>query len=130
MSNGCAAPMRWCSRFPVWNYGYPAILKGFFDRVFLPGVSFELVNGKARPFLHNIRKVAAVTTYGGSRFRAMLMADPPRKLVKRLMRATVQARRAHFLSGALFDESVDRPARAKPSCERWRRTWTRSRSTT
>ena len=28
--------------FPVWNFGYPAILKGFFDRVFLPGVSFEL----------------------------------------------------------------------------------------
>ena len=23
--------------FPVWNFGYPAILKGFFDRVFLPG---------------------------------------------------------------------------------------------
>src|SRR6188474_2029920 len=45
--------------FPVWNYGYPAILKGFFDRVFLPGVSFELVNGKVRPSLHNIGKVAA-----------------------------------------------------------------------
>ena len=28
--------------FPVWNFGYPAILKGFFDRVFLPGVSFKL----------------------------------------------------------------------------------------
>jgi putative NADPH-quinone reductase len=76
--------------FPVWNYGYPAILKGFFDRVFLPGVSFELVDGKAEPLLHNIKKVAAVTTYGGSRLRAILMADPPRKLVKRLMRATVK----------------------------------------
>src|SRR5690554_4375538 len=21
---------------PVWNYGYPAILKGYFDRVFVP----------------------------------------------------------------------------------------------
>ena len=35
--------------FPVWNFGYPAILKGFLDRVFLPGVSFKLVNGKVRP---------------------------------------------------------------------------------
>jgi putative NADPH-quinone reductase len=76
--------------FPVWNYGYPAILKGFFDRVFLPGVSFELVEGKVLPSLHNINKVAAVTTYGGSRLRAMLMADPPRKLIQRLMRATVK----------------------------------------
>jgi putative NADPH-quinone reductase len=76
--------------FPVWNYGYPAILKGFFDRVFLPGVSFDLVDGKARPLLHNIKKVTAVTTYGGSRLRAILMGDPPRKLIKRLMRATVK----------------------------------------
>ncbi|TGS16940.1 flavodoxin family protein [Mesorhizobium sp. M2E.F.Ca.ET.209.01.1.1] len=75
--------------FPVWNYGYPAILKGFFDRVFLPGVSFKLVDGKVRPTLHNIRKMAAVTTYGGSRFRAMLMGDPPRKIVKRMLRATI-----------------------------------------
>ncbi|WP_274628466.1 NAD(P)H-dependent oxidoreductase [Arvimicrobium flavum] len=76
--------------YPVWNYGYPAILKGFFDRVFLPGVTFKLVDGKAWPSLHNIRRVEAVTSYGGSRLRAMLMGDPPRKLVKRLMRSTVK----------------------------------------
>ncbi|WP_181175789.1 NAD(P)H-dependent oxidoreductase [Mesorhizobium sp. B2-3-4] len=76
--------------FPVWNYGYPAILKGFFDRVFLPGVSFKLVDGKVRPTLHNIRRLTAVTTYGGSRFRAMLMGDPPRKIVKRMLRATIK----------------------------------------
>ena len=28
--------------FPVWNMGFPAILKGFVDKVFLPGVSFTL----------------------------------------------------------------------------------------
>ncbi len=76
--------------FPVWNYGFPAILKGFFDRVFLPGVSFRLVDGKVQPSLHNIRKVAAVTTYGGSWFRAALMGNPPKKLVNRVLRATVK----------------------------------------
>ena len=76
--------------FPVWNYGYPAILKGFFDRVFLPGVSFYLVNGKATPSLHNITKAMVVTSYGGSRFRAILMGDPPRKLAKRLLRSTIK----------------------------------------
>jgi putative NADPH-quinone reductase len=73
--------------FPVWNFGYPAILKGFFDRVFLPGISFKLVDGKVRPNLWNIRKLAAVTTYGGTRWRALLMGDPPRKLVNRVLRA-------------------------------------------
>ena len=76
--------------FPVWNYGFPAILKGFFDRVFLPGVSFKMVEGKATPNLHNIRKVAAVTSYGGSRFRAALMGNPPKKLVNRVLRLTVK----------------------------------------
>jgi len=28
--------------FPVWNFGLPAMLKGFFDRVPLPGVSFDM----------------------------------------------------------------------------------------
>jgi len=76
--------------FPVWNFGYPAILKGFFDRVFVPGVSFRMVDGKVESCLHNIRKVATVTTYGGARWRAFLMGDPPRKLVTRLLRATVR----------------------------------------
>jgi hypothetical protein len=30
--------------FPVWNFGYPAILKGFFDRIFLPGVAFDAIS--------------------------------------------------------------------------------------
>ena len=65
--------------FPVWNFGYPAIMKGFFDRVFLPGVSFKLVDGKVTPNLTHIRKLAAVTTYGGTRWRAIGAGDPPRK---------------------------------------------------
>ncbi len=73
--------------FPVWNYGYPAIMKGFFDRVFLPGVSFKLANGRTWPNLSNIRKLAAVVTYGGDRWRTMLMGDPPKKVVTRAVRA-------------------------------------------
>ncbi|WP_193177352.1 NAD(P)H-dependent oxidoreductase [Oricola nitratireducens] len=76
--------------YPVWNFGYPAMLKGFFDRVFLPGVSFKMVDGKATPCLHNIRKVNVVTTYGGTRTRAFLVGDPPRKAVNRVLRVIVK----------------------------------------
>ncbi len=76
--------------YPVWNFGYPAILKGFFDRVFLPGVSFNIVDGKVRPCLHNIRKLVAVTTYGGTRMRAFIVGDPPRKLVTRVLRVQIK----------------------------------------
>ena len=74
---------------PVWNYGFPAILKGYFDKVFLPGVSFILEGGdgpdKGRlvPNLKHIKKVAFVTSYGGDRLRTMLMGDPPRRMAKR-----------------------------------------------
>lgn len=58
---------------PVWNFAFPAILKGWFDRVLLPGVSFRLVDGKVEPALTNIRAVLAFTSYGSSRWGAMLM---------------------------------------------------------
>ena len=87
--------------FPVWNFGYPAILKGFFDRVFLPGVSFRLEDGKVRPNLTHIRRLAAVTTYGGTRTRALLVGDPPRRCVTRAVWHVCRPRRMRYL--ALYD---------------------------
>lgn len=76
--------------YPVWNYGFPAILKGWFDRVFLPGVSFTLENGAVRPALQHVRRLSVVTTYGGTRFRTMVMGDPPRRIVNRMLRALIK----------------------------------------
>ena len=87
--------------FPVWNFGYPAILKGFLDRVFLPGVSFRLEDGKVRPNLTHVRKLAAVTTYGGTRLRAFLAGDPPRKCVTRAVWHVCRPQRMRYL--ALYD---------------------------
>lgn len=87
--------------FPVWNFGYPAILKGFFDRVFLPGVSFKLVDGKVAPNLTHIKKLAAVTTYGGTRVRATLAGDPPRMVVKRAVWHVTRPAKMRYL--ALYD---------------------------
>ena len=76
--------------FPVWNFGFPAILKGYFDRVFLPGVSFSLnPRGGIALELKNIKRLAAVCTYGGKRTRAILAGDPPRKIVTRQMRRVI-----------------------------------------
>ena len=73
--------------FPVWNMGFPAILKGFVDKVFLPGVSFKLKeNGDYVPTLHNIKRMGVVCTYGGSRLHTILMGDPPRRFLTRSMR--------------------------------------------
>ncbi|MET0605908.1 MAG: NAD(P)H-dependent oxidoreductase [Beijerinckiaceae bacterium] len=95
--------------YPVWNFGYPAILKGFLDRVFLPGVSFRMADGKVVPNLRNIRKLAAVTTYGGARWRAFLLGDPPRKLVLNVLRRLISpGAPSRYL--ALYDMNRATPA--------------------
>ena len=75
---------------PVWNFGFPAILKGYFDRVWLPGVTFELVNGKVTSKLRHIRKLGAVMTYGADPFRAFIVGNPPKKIIKRMIRAMIK----------------------------------------
>jgi putative NADPH-quinone reductase len=76
--------------FPVWNFGPPALLKGFFDRVFLPGVSFDLrADGGIEPRLRHIRKLAAITTYGRSRLTAWYLGDPPRRFCTRGLRRLI-----------------------------------------
>lgn len=75
--------------YPVWNFGFPAILKGYIDRVFLPGVSFRMKNGRAKPNLQHIKRLVTVTTYGGPRWRAFFLGDPPRRIVRRVLRSLV-----------------------------------------
>jgi NAD(P)H dehydrogenase (quinone) len=73
--------------FPVWNMGFPAILKGFVDKVFLPGVSFELKDdGAYVPRLFNVKRLGVVCTYGGPRWKTYLAGNPPRRFLKRSMR--------------------------------------------
>jgi putative NADPH-quinone reductase len=35
--------------FPMWWYSMPALMKGFIDRTFLPGITFQPEEGKALP---------------------------------------------------------------------------------
>ena len=97
--------------FPVWNMGFPAVLKGFVDKVFLPGVCFDLKeDGAYVPRLHNIKRLGVVCTYGGSRFWTAVMGDPPRRFLKRSMRANcAPGARCDYL--AHYDMDHTRPER-------------------
>jgi putative NADPH-quinone reductase len=71
-------------QFPTWSFGPPAMLKGFLDRMFMPGVAFDLSDpNHVRPVLHNITKMAGIVTYGRPWHNALYMGNPPRKIVKR-----------------------------------------------
>lgn len=72
--------------FPIWCFGPPAILKGFMDRVLIPGVSFALgEDGRMHPNLRHIKRLVGITTYGRSHLDAWYIGDPPRRIVKRYL---------------------------------------------
>ncbi|HEY5965186.1 MAG TPA: NAD(P)H-dependent oxidoreductase [Xanthobacteraceae bacterium] len=74
--------------FPVWCFGLPAILKGWFDRVLMPGVSFDISDpAHVKPALTHLKRIVALTSYGRPRWMAFVMGDPPRKVIKRYLRA-------------------------------------------
>ncbi len=53
------------------------------------------------PNLTHIRKLAAVTTYGGTRIRAILAGDPPRHVVRRAIWHVCRPETMRYL--ALYD---------------------------
>ena len=69
--------------FPVWFDGLPAIMQGYFQRVFLPGVALRIdEQGLFHPSLHHIRRIAAVCAYGEGRPDVAAKGDPPRRFVR------------------------------------------------
>lgn len=52
--------------FPTWWFGFPAVLKGWFDRAWGPGIAYDRASdlGPIRPRLHGLRRVLAVTSLG------------------------------------------------------------------
>jgi putative NADPH-quinone reductase len=52
--------------FPTWWFGFPAILKGWFDRVWVPTVAYDHAAdfGPITPGLNGLRKAYVVTTLG------------------------------------------------------------------
>ncbi|MCS4224533.1 NAD(P)H-dependent oxidoreductase [Sphingobacterium sp. BIGb0165] len=49
---------------PLWWLGMPAIMKGFFDRAFLPGITFKTVKGEVTKGLLEGKTARIITTAG------------------------------------------------------------------
>jgi putative NADPH-quinone reductase len=84
--------------FPTWWSGVPAILKGWLDRVFLPGVAFELAkDGPVRGKLTNIRVWAVITTCGSTPLQVLALFDPVRVYMRALRLAAARHAKPVFL---------------------------------
>jgi putative NADPH-quinone reductase len=68
---------------PTWWFGMPAILKGWFDRVWSHGVAFKVAPNGIEGMLTNIRRIAVVTTYGSPWWVIWWVGRLDRKLFRR-----------------------------------------------
>jgi putative NADPH-quinone reductase len=71
--------------YPTWWYGLPAMLKGWLDRVWQPGVAFTLESGVFRTHvLPRIRRFAVIATHGSPRwFIEGVVGNPARRQLVR-----------------------------------------------
>ena len=79
--------------YPTWWSGPPAILKGWLERVLVPGVAFRFdAAGKVRPALTKVRRIVGISTYGAPWTYVKLLQDGGRRMLTRALRLNCGAR--------------------------------------
>jgi len=71
--------------FPTWWFGFPAVLKGWFDRVWGPGIAYDHARdfGPIKPRLNKLRRMLVVTSLGAPWWvDRIIMRQPVKKVVK------------------------------------------------
>jgi putative NADPH-quinone reductase len=77
--------------FPTWWFGFPAMLKGWFDRVWAPGVAYDHASdlGAIQPRLTQLKRTLAVTTLGSPWWvDRLVMRQPVRRVLKTALLGT------------------------------------------
>lgn len=97
--------------FPHWWFDQPAILKGYFDRVWVPGVAFrhDLAGGRILPLLTGLRSVTVLTSFGSPWWLAELyMRNPARRILKTgILAACAPQARFRYHAHYDMDRSTD-----------------------
>lgn len=104
----------WCDTlifvYPTWWYGLPAMLKGWLDRVMVPGVAFLMPDGANKDIrrgLTHITRLGVFTTCGASWGLTQLMGAPGKRTLTRGLRSILAARcRTVFVAHYLMDSST------------------------
>lgn len=97
--------LRWADTlifvYPTWWYGLPAMLKGWLDRVLVPGVAFIMPKGteNIRPGLTHITRLGVFTTCGASWFLTQIIGAPGKRTLTRGVRS-ICARRCRTFYAA------------------------------
>lgn len=102
--------------YPTWWYAQPAMLKGWMDRVWRPGVTFSVPTPSEpmRPALTQVRLIGVITTLGSPWwFWTFLIGAPGRRMILRGLRFCTARRTKTFWLGLHEMDTQDAPARAR-----------------
>jgi putative NADPH-quinone reductase len=96
--------------YPTWVTTLPGILKGWLERVMVPGVGFKFnAAGRVVPGLSHVRRIVGISVYGASRRAVWLSNDNGRRTLLRAMRLSTGLRtRSRWL--ALYSIDATQPA--------------------
>lgn len=110
--------LEWCDAlifiYPTWWYGLPAMLKGWLDRVMLPGLAFHMPDEgeNIKPALTQITQLAAFTTCGASWWLTRLIGAPGKRTLLRGLKLLCAPRcktifAAHYLMDSAKPDSLN-----------------------
>ena len=101
--------------FPTWWFGFPAILKGWFDRVWAPGVAYDHAKnfGPITPRLMQLRRVLVVTTLGSPWWVDKLVMWQPVKRILKIAILGTCARGIQFDMLSLYQSEQLTPAKVQ-----------------
>ena len=94
--------------YPTWWSGLPAIMKGWLERVMVPGVGFRFDerSGKVKPGLEHVRRIVGISTYGSPHPYVLAVNDNGRRILTRALRVSCGLRtRATWLGLYAIDTS-------------------------
>ena len=102
--------------YPTVAFNVPATLKGWLERVMVPGVAFVFdEKHRVRPGMQNIRRIGAITTSTHGRLTRLRARDAGKRTTARTLRLSAHKRcRTTFVSvpSPLDDEGIHRIRRA------------------
>ncbi len=111
---GDCGDLKWCDTlifvYPTWWYGLPAILKGWLDRVMVPGLAFTMPEHDGDtigPGLTHITRLGVFTTCGASFWLTRFVGAPGRRtLMRGVGLLCAKRKRTAFAAHYLMDSST------------------------
>lgn len=106
--------------FPTWWFGFPAILKGWFDRAWAPGIAYDHATdfGPIKPRLHCLRRTLAVTSLGSPWWVDRLVLRQPVKRVLKTALLVTCAPRCRFEMLSLYKAESLTQSQVQSFCSR------------